>query len=499
MGAIEIANGENEKPKLNKYALGCAIVASLINSIFGYDTGVLSGANLFIKEDLKLNDTQIQVLAGTLNLAALVGSAMSGRTSDMIGRRKTIVLASLIFMVGAILMGYSPNFIVLMVGRCIAGVGVGFSLMIAPVYSTEISSSTHRGALSSLPELCISIGILLGYISNVAFSKLPLKLGWRLMMGVAAIPSIALAFGILQMPESPRWLVMQGRLKDAEDVLFLVCDSEQEAISRFRDLKAAVGIPEDSKEEVVIPPKKTASGAGVWKELFVRPTPTVRRIMLAAWGIHFFQHLTGIEGVVLYSPRIFKKAGIESKQKLLLATVGVGITKTIFILIATFKLDKFGRRRLMLTSVSGVTTALLVLACTLTVVHFSTKPLLWALCVSIISTYTYVAFFSIGLSTVTWVYTSEIFPLRLRAQGASVGVAINRAVTATIAMTFISIYKALTIGGAFFMFAGFSALAGVFFYFFMPETKGMALEEIELLFTPGGSKAKQQKTEEVGV
>ncbi|XP_042509180.1 probable polyol transporter 6 [Macadamia integrifolia] len=495
MGTMEIATGENEKAKLNKYALACAIVASLINTIFGYDTGVISGANIFIKEDLKLKDTQIEVLAGTLNLCALVGSALSGRTSDMIGRRYTIVVASVIFMVGAVLMGFSPNFAILMTGRCIAGVGVGFSLMIAPVYSTEISSSSHRGALSSLPELCISIGILLGYISNFAFSKLPLKLGWRMMLGIAAIPSIGLALGILWLPESPRWLAMQGRLKDAKEVLLLVSDSKEEAESRFSDIKVAAGIDEKCNEDVVTP-AKTASGAGVWKELLIRPTPTVRRIILAAWGIHFFQHLTGIEAVVLYSPRIFKKAGVMDKQKLLLATIGVGVTKAIFILVATFNLDKFGRRRLMLTSVLGVTTALTVLGFSLTMVHFSTRQLYWALCLSIISTYKYVAFFSIGLSTVTWVYTAEIFPLRLRAQGASIGVAINRAMNAAISMSFISIYEALTIGGAFFMFAGFGALAALFFYFFMPETKGKALEEIEMLFTPGGSKARHGTTEE---
>ncbi|XP_043710107.1 probable polyol transporter 6 [Telopea speciosissima] len=498
MGTMEIEGG-NEKPKLNKYALACAIVASLINCIFGYDTGVLSGANIFVKDDLKLNESQIEILAGTLNLSALVGSAIAGRTSDMIGRRYTIVVASLIFLIGAILMGYSPNYAILMTGRCIAGVGVGFSLMIAPVYSTEISSSSHRGALSSLPEICISVGILTGYISNLAFSKLPLKLGWRMMFGIAAIPAIALVFAILQMPESPRWLAMQGRLKEAEEVLLLVSDTKEEAKSRFRDLKLAAGIDENCKEDVVIPSKKIASGAGVWKELFIRPTPTVRRIMLAAWGIHFFQHLTGIEAVVLYSPRIFKKAGVMGKQKLLLATVGVGVTKLLFILVATFNLDKFGRRRLMLTSVSGATTALIVLGFCLTVVDHAKKQLLWALCLSIISTYTFVAFFSIGLATVTWVYTAEIWPLRLRAQGASVGVAINRAMNATISMTFISIYEAITIGGAFFMFAGFATLAGVFFYFFMPETKGKALEEIEMLFTPEGSKAHQQKTEEVVV
>lgn len=204
---------------------------------------------------------------------------------------------------------------------------------------------------------------------------------------------------------------------------------------------------------------------------------------MAAIGIHFFEHATGIEAVVLYSPRIFKTAGITSKDKLLLAAVGVGLTKATFILIATLFLDKFGRRRLLLTSTGGMVLASTVLGFSLTMVEHSEERLVWALSLSIVATYTYVAFFSIGLGPITWVYSSEIFPLKLRAQGASIGVAVNRVMNAVVSMSFISIYKAITIGGSFFMFAGISVLAWGFFYFFLPETKGKSLEEMEVLFS----------------
>ncbi|MBA0831355.1 hypothetical protein Goarm_015827 [Gossypium armourianum] len=443
----------------------------------------MSGAMIFIKEDLKISDVQVEILAGILNICALVGSLAAGRTSDYIGRRYTIVLASIIFLIGAVLMGYAPNYAILMTGRCTAGVGVGFALMIAPVYSAEISSPSTRGFLTSLPELCISFGILLGYTSNYLFGKLTLRLGWRMMLGVAAVPSLALAFGILKMPESPRWLVLEGRLKEAKKILLLISNSEEEAESRFRDIKIAAGIDPDCVEEVVKPPN-IHHGQGVWKDLFIRPTPAVRRILIAAIGIHFFEHATGIEAVVLYSPRIFHKAGVTSKNKLLLATVGVGLTKTTFILIATVFLDKVGRRRLLLTSTAGLVVSLSGLGFALTMVELNPgERLVWALCLSIIFTYLYVAFFSIGLGPITWVYSSEIFPLRLRAQGASIGVAVNRLMNAIVSMSFISIYKAITIGGAFFMFAGVSLVAWWFFFFLLPETKGKSLEEIEILFT----------------
>lgn len=443
---------------------------------------------LFIKEDLKINDVQIEVLAGILNICALVGSLAAGRTSDQIGRRYTIVLASIIFLVGSVLMGYGPTYAVLLAGRCIAGVGVGFALMIAPVYSAEISSPSSRGFLTSLPELCISLGILFGYVSNYFFGKLALKLGWRMMLGVAGLPSIALAFGILKMPESPRWLVLQGRLAEAKEILLRVSNSKEEAETRLRDIKLAAGIDENCNDDVLVDVPTNSRGKGVWKEILLRPTPAVRWILIAAVGIHFFEHATGIEAVVLYSPRIFKKAGVTRKDKLLLATVGVGITKTTFILVATLLLDRVGRRRLLLTSTGGIIVALTGLGFCLTIVEHSKEELVWALGLSIASVYMFVAFFSIGLGPITWVYSSEIFPLRLRAQGMSIGVAVNRLMNATISMTFISIYKGITIGGTFFLFGGLAVLAWGFFYFLLPETKGRSLEEMEVLFSRNRNK-----------
>ncbi|KAK7262842.1 hypothetical protein RJT34_30423 [Clitoria ternatea] len=474
----------------NKYAFSCATVASMVSIISGYDTGVMSGAMIFIKDDMGISDVQQEVLAGILNLCALVGSLAAGRTSDYIGRRYTIFLASILFMVGAVLMGYGPNYAILMVGRCIGGLGVGFALMIAPVYSAEISSASSRGFLSSLPELCIGIGILLGYVSNYFLGKLTLKLGWRLMLGIAALPSLALAFTILPMPESPRWLVMQGRLENAKKVLLQISNTTQEAELRLREIKVAVGIDENCPDDTVdVRPfqKGSHNGGGVLKELLVRPTPQVRWMLIAAIGIHFFEHATGIEAVMLYSPRIFKKAGITSKDKLLLATIGVGLTKIVFLIIASFLLDRVGRRRLLQISTGGMICGLALLGFCLTMVDHSREKLLWALSLSILATYVYVAFFNIGLGPVTWVYSSEIFPLKLRAQGASIGVAVNRTMNAAVSMSFISIYKAITIGGSFFMFAGISVLAWVFFYFFLPETKGVALEDMEMVFSKKSS------------
>ncbi|KAF8405195.1 hypothetical protein HHK36_010095 [Tetracentron sinense] len=470
-----------EKKKRNKFALSCAILASMNSILLGYDIGVISGAVIFIKDDLKINDTQVELLVGSLNFFSLIGSAVAGRTSDWIGRRYTIVVAAVIFFIGALLMGFATNYAFLMVGRFVAAIGVGYALVIAPVYTAEVSPASSRGFLTSLPDLFINGGILLGYVSNYAFSKLPEHLSWRFMLGVGAIPSVFLVFSVLTMPESPRWLVMQGRLGDAKQVLAKTSDSKEEAELRLADIKMAAGIPDDCTDEIVPKPKRSNEEA-VWKELLLHPTQSVRRALIAAVGIHFFQQSSGIDAVVLYSPRIFTKAGIKGNSHLLLASVAVGFIKTSFILVATFLLDRVGRRPLLLSSVAGMILSLAGLGFGLTVVDHSDKRQIWAVALCITTVLSYVSFFSIGMGPITWVYSSEILPLRLRAQGASIGVAVNRGTSGVLAMSFISLSKAITIGGSFFLYAGIAIVAWVFFYTFLPETRGKTLEEMEVLF-----------------
>lgn len=250
----------------------------------------------------------------------------------------------------------------------------------------------------------------------------------------------------------------------------------EEAELRLEDIKKAAGIPENCTDEVVTLSKKT-HGEGVWKELFVNPTPSVRRIVIAGVFIHIFQQASGIDAVVLYSPRVFESAGIYDESKLLLATIAVGTAKTIFILASTFLLDRVGRRPLLLTSVGGMITSLLGIGIGLKLGNHHPGIIL-----SIISTLTFVSTFSIGLGPITWVYSSEIFPLRLRAQGVSIAVALNRLTSGLITMTFLSLSKAITIAGSFFFFSGIATISFVFFYTFLPETRGADLENVERLF-----------------
>ncbi|CAL4929603.1 unnamed protein product [Urochloa decumbens] len=489
---IPAAEAPAKRPPLNKYALACAILASMNSILLGYDVSVMSGAQLFMKQDLKITDTQIEILAGIINIYSLVGSLAAGRTSDWIGRRYTMVLAAAIFFAGALIMGLAPSYAVLMVGRFVAGVGVGYALMIAPVYTAEVSPTSARGLLTSFPEVFINTGVLLGYVSNYAFHGLPVHLSWRVMFLVGAVPPVFLALGVLAMPESPRWLVMQGRIADARRVLAKTSDSPAEAEARLADIKSAIGIPEgvgdgDNDDVVIVTRKnKGTHGEGVWRDLLLRPTPAVRRILIACLGLQFFQQASGIDSVVLYSPRVFQKAGLQSDNNSLGATMAVGACKTLFILVATFFLDRVGRRPLLLTSAGGMVVSLVTLASALHAIDRVPEGHATPLAgVSIAAVLAFVASFSIGMGPIAWVYSSEIFPLRLRAQGCAMGTAMNRIMSGTITMSFISLYKAITLAGSFYLYSGIAAAGWVFMFFFLPETRGRSLEDTEQLFGGG--------------
>lgn len=432
----------------------------------------MSGAVLYIEENLKISSTQVEILVGSLNGLSLIGSLASGRTSDCIGRRYTTLLASTTFLIGALLISLAPSFPLLLAGRMIAGVGVGYALMIAPVYTAELSPATSRGFLSSLPEIFITFGILLGYIINYALSDLPPHINWRIMLGLAGIPALGVGIGVLRMPESPRWLVMKGKSEEAKKVLIKISANEIEAEERLKSITSdgGGGIGGENWH-----------GQGVWKELLINPKKPIRRMLIVAIGINFFMQASGNDAVMYYSPEVFRAAGIHRKRHLFGVNVVMGVTKTCFVLFSALYLDRFGRRRLLLVGSTGMTVALALLGLGSKFMDSKGRAT-WAVALSIMALCGDVALFSIGLGPITWVYTSEIFPNRMRAQASSVAVSVNRLVSGVISMTFLSISKQITFGGMFLVLSGIMAFATVFFYFFLPETKGKSLEDMEALF-----------------
>ncbi|CAH9098826.1 unnamed protein product [Cuscuta europaea] len=453
--------------RLNKFAFLSAVLASTNSILLGYDLGVMSGAVLFIKETFKLSSVEHELLVSLLNVSSLVGSLASGKTSDLIGRRYTIVLAAATFVIGALLMGLAPSYPYLLAGRVVAGVGVGYSLTIAPVYTSEQSPAMTRGFLSSLPEVFINVGILIGFVSNILLAGLPAGINWRLMLGLSGVPAIGIAVAVIRMPESPRWLVMKGRLSEAKMVLLRTSGSGEEADLRLEEITKAAAAE--------------AGGGGAWKEL-LRPTPPVRRMLVTAIGINFFMQASGNDAVVYYTPLVFQSAGISSRKGQIGVTIVMGLAKTLFVLVSALFLDNFGRRPMLLLGTVGQAVCLLGLGLGSTFLLRSHEKPVWAIALCVLAVCADVSFFSIGLGPVTWVYSAEIFPLRLRAQGSALAVSVNRLVSGAVSATFLSISRKITFGGTFFVLSGVMLLAALFFYLLLPETKGKSLEDMGALF-----------------
>ncbi|KAK1308211.1 putative polyol transporter 4 [Acorus calamus] len=468
-GGTHNRNRETHKSSSRKYVFACAVFASLNSVLLGYDVGVMSGAIIFIRDDLHISEVQEEVLVGCLSIVSLLGSLGGGRTSDAIGRKWTMGIAAIIFQTGAAIMTFAPSFEVLMIGRLLAGVGIGFGVMIAPVYIAEISPSAARGALTSFPEIFINLGILLGYVSNYAFSGLSGHINWRVMLAVGILPSVFIGFALFIIPESPRWLVLQNRVDEARSVLLKTNDNEAEAEERLSEIENAAQLTKEEKD----------AEKAVWRELLT-PSPGLRRMLITGFGIQCFQQITGIDATVYYSPTIFSVAGIEDKTSLLAATVAVGFAKTIFILVAILLIDRVGRKPLLYVSTIGMTTCLFGLAFGLTIFKQGFEEIRIGLAVLMVCGN--VAFFSVGIGPICWVLTSEIFPLRLRAQAAALGAVGNRVCSGLVAMSFLSVSNAITVQGTFYIFSVISAISVVFVYKFVPETKGKSLEQIEMLF-----------------
>ncbi|TVU43094.1 hypothetical protein EJB05_09531, partial [Eragrostis curvula] len=463
-------------PRRNMFPFLCATLASMTTILMAYNLSLMSGAELFIREDLGLSDTQTEVLVGCINVYMLVSVVAAGWVGDMLGRRATLVLANALLMAGALAMSLSGSYAALMAALFVISLGCGFVRVVAPVYNAEISPASSRGVLSTLLDMFVNLGILLGYVSNYAFAGMPVHLAWRVMYGVGVFPPLLLAAAVLAVPESPQWLAMHGRHGEAHAVLLRITDTPAEAGRRLEKIKQAVAkAPQIAGD---------GESGGVWSELIIRPSASVCRVVVCVVGLQFFVHAVGTEVVLMYSPLVFRNAGMATNGAALGATVAVGAVKTCFVLVATLLSDRAGRRPLLLASAAGVAVALVSIALTLRApaASSSSSPATGQLaCVA--SVLLFVAAFSVGLGPMVATYTVEILPLRLRAQGSSLGMVVNRATSALVGMTFISLSTWITMAGCFFLYAGAAVAACVFVYLWVPETKGRSLEDMDVLFS----------------
>jgi sugar porter (SP) family MFS transporter len=323
---------------LNPFVVAAAAVAALGGFLFGFDTGIISGALLFIKQEFGLSAGLQQLVVGSLLLAAVVGALLGGPISDAWGRKRTLILAALVFGLGALVASYSPNLAVLVVARVLLGLAIGIASMIVPVYIAEIAPPRVRGALVSLQQFMITVGIMVSYLVSYAFSG---SGAWRWMLGVGMIPAAILFVGMLPLPESPRWLLAKDRRQDALGVLHRIRHEDHNPEAELAEIEAV---------------HKMQAGVS-YRDLF---RPSVRPALIVGVGIAFINQMVGVNAVIYYAPTILKDAGFSSSAAIL-ATTGVGILNMLVTLCALLLIDRVGRRPLLLVGISGVLLALIVL------------------------------------------------------------------------------------------------------------------------------------------
>jgi MFS transporter, SP family, galactose:H+ symporter len=438
----------------NRFIIIVAVITSIGGLLFGYDTGVISGAILFIREAFVLSSTAQEVTVSAVLIGAVIGAGVSGFLADKYGRKIMIILASIIFGFGAVLSALSPNVYTLIASRIVVGVAIGMASFIVPLYIAEVAPYNIRGALVSLNQLAITVGIVVSYMVDLAFAP---SGGWRWMLGLAMVPSIILVIGMYFMPPSPRWLLSKG--------------FEDKAIKVLQKIRGKDNVSGEVKEieETLLLEKE-----GKWTDLL---DPRIRTALIIGIGLAAFQQLTGINTVIYYAPTILEFAGLQTATVTITATIGIGLVNVLLTIVSILLIDRIGRRPLLIVGITGMIISLGILG-----VAFALPGLNESLgIVSVVCLMLYVGSFAISLGPIFWLMIAEIYPLKIRGRAMSTATMVNWGTNLIVAITFLSIIKILGASGTFWLYGLIAIFALLFVYFRVPETKGKSLEEIERL------------------
>lgn len=446
---VRSAVNANE-PRKERVLLLIAATAALCGLLFGYDTGVISGALLFLKKDFGLSAFAQGVVTSAVLAGAAAGAGFSGRLADRFGRRRMVIAVAILFLVASLITGLAPDVTWLVIGRVLAGVAIGICSYAGPLYISEIAPAIRRGALVSLNQFLITVGILLSYLTDYLFAN---GEHWRWMFGVAAVPAIILWAGMLVLPESPRWLAQQGQHALAREVL-----------ERVRSSAEAEG-------ELAVIATHAGGGQTRWAELL---SPQYRPALVIGMGLAIFQQITGINTIIYYAPTIFQLAGFDSAAQSILATAGVGAVNVLMTIVSVRLLDRTGRRPLLLTGIAGMIVSLTALGFVFQLGSHS-AAFGW---LAVVSVMLYVGSFAISLGPIFWLLISEIYPLRIRGVGMGVATMTNWSFNLLVALTFLVLVDSLGPGYTFWLYALVSISSFLFSYYLVPETKGRTLEEI---------------------
>lgn len=436
-----------------------AIIASLGGLLSGYDTGVISGALLFINESWDLTDYMQGILVSAVLIGAVIGAAVNGILADIFGRKKIIISTAIIFILGSILCAFAPNVYVLILSRMLVGLAVGIVNFVVPLYLSEVSPKQLRGTLVSLYQWAITAGILFSYMINSVFAQAVFNWRWMLFAGV--LPGTVLLIGMMFLGDTPRWLLSKNREDEARKILQKI-EPDVDLDSEIKHIKTTLRY-EGSGTKVAL------------KKWMIMPA-------IVGIGIMFAQICTGINTIIYYAPTIFKIAGFDSNLNAIYATTGIGIVNFFMTIVAVFFTDRLGRKPLLYIGLTGVMLSLAALGCAFRFEDLLGDSMKWVAVGSLVS---YIVCFAISLGPIGWILVSEVFPLKIR------GVAMSMCTVANFGFNFfvVSSFPVLLhrIGGAytFWMFAIVSFLCIIFVYCCVPETKGISLEQIEANWIKG--------------
>ena len=441
-------------PRFAFYPALVTLIAALGGLLFGFDTGVISGALLFIVPEFHLGAAAQGFVVGVVTLGALGGALLGGAAADAVGRRPTNIAGGATFILGSLVSAAAPNVATLIVGRFVIGVAIGLSSVAAPLYIAELASARRRGTLVSLFQLAITVGILASFIIDEVFAPTH---AWRTMLGVAVIPGAALVFGMLPMPESPRWLVKHGRTADARAALGRVRQA-QDVDAELREIAADI----------------SQDRPAAWREL---ASLDLRPALVVGIGLAVFQQVTGINTIIYYAPQIFQAAGFGTATTALAATIGIGVVNVLATVVAIVLVDHAGRRPLLLAGLTGMVLSLL----TLGVVWREAASAGWLGATTVACVGVYIACFAFSLGPIVWLMIAEIYPNRIRARAASVATAANWSANFVVTLTF-PLLRASLGTSVTFLYAILGMIAIGFVVRRVPETRGKSLEEIAALW-----------------
>lgn len=439
---------EKAQPK----AIFACLMAALAGLMFGLDIGVISGATKFIQQEFQISDQVIEWIVSSMMAGAALGALGAGSLSAKLGRKKSLMLGAILFVVGSVLCGLATSPTMLIFARFLLGLAIGIASFTAPLYLAEVAPENIRGSMISLYQLMITAGILLAFLSNTAFSYYE---AWRWMLGIIAIPGVLFLIGVFALPDSPRWLIMAGRKQEAIKVLHKLRGDEEVIQQEVAEIEEQLKVPQ--------------KGWSLFKE-----NANFRRSVGLGVLLQVVQQFTGMNVVMYYAPRIFEGMGYDTAAQMWF-TAAVGLTNVLATFIAIFLVDKWGRKPILYTGFVVMAVGLGVVGTMLGMGNLSHGQQTFTVVMLLI----FIVGFAMSAGPLIWTLCSEVQPLKGRDFGIGCSTFTNWIANMIVGATFLTMLGTLGQGTTFWIYAGLNVVFIFLVFLLVPETKGVTLERIE--------------------